>query len=121
MENFLQDVRHAIRGLSKNKSFTAATTLTLALGIGANTAIFSVVSGVVLRPLPFPNPERLVRIYDTSPLLPEGGSVAFGTVEEYRRQAQSLEAVAGYEVSARYLHAASEVQRVMAVVAERDL
>jgi predicted permease len=62
METILREIRHSIRVLLKQRSFTAVALLTLTLGIGANTAIFSVVNGVLLRPLPFPHPEQLVII-----------------------------------------------------------
>ncbi|HEX7957961.1 MAG TPA: permease prefix domain 1-containing protein, partial [Pyrinomonadaceae bacterium] len=64
METLLQDVRYGVRTLARNKGFTAVAVLTLALGIGANSAIFSVINSVLLRPLPFAAPDRLVRVYE---------------------------------------------------------
>src|SRR6202171_4904719 len=64
IENFLMDVRFGLRMLRKNPGFTAVAVLTLALGIGANTAMFSLVDGVLLKPLPFPESDRLVSLFE---------------------------------------------------------
>ena len=118
MDALEQDLRFAARGLARSRGFAAATLATLALGIGATTAIFSVVSRLMLSPLPFPEPERLAHLYGTSRLVPERDH-AFNLVE-VRRQSASLEALAGYEVGARYWRGAGEPERVPSVKVERD-
>jgi putative ABC transport system permease protein len=65
MNSFLQDIRHGARSLRKSPGFSAVAVLTIGLGLGANTAIFSVLNGVLLRPLPFREPERLVSLWET--------------------------------------------------------
>jgi putative ABC transport system permease protein len=95
METALHDLRYAVRILIKNPGFTAVAVLTLALGIGANTAIFSVVNAVVLRPLPYPHPERLVRgtwQFETG----EIDAVTALVFEYWKDHTRAFETVAGY-------------------------
>ena len=98
METFWQDFKFSGRMLAKNPGFTAAAILTLALGIGANTAIFSVVDAVLFRPLPFRDPGRLVWI---SNLGPEGGGLSGVTTRvsnfsDWRRMNQSFDGITAY-------------------------
>ena len=66
MQDLIRDLKHTLRRLARTPVFTIATLVTLALGIGANTAIFSVIHSVLLKPLPFPEPDRLVRLREAS-------------------------------------------------------
>jgi predicted permease len=91
----VQDVRYGVRGLLRTPGFTLVAVLTLALGIGANTAIFGVVRGVLLRELPYPEPERLVRLWQPAPENPRG-PFSFPDFEDWRTQSQSLEAAGAY-------------------------
>jgi len=97
LETLAQDVRSGVRMLRKSPGFTLVVMVTLALGIGANTAIFSVVHAVLLRPLPFADPDRLVRVWSA---YPEEG-VELGTTSpldlaDWRAQSGSFAAIAGY-------------------------
>src|SRR5688572_15158052 len=87
-----QEFRFAARRLAKSPGFTAVAALTLAVGIGANTAIFSVVNAVLLRPLPYPEPDRLVMIEETDE--GEPNNVGFATFADWRQQTASFEAMA---------------------------
>jgi len=69
-ETLVRDTRHALRRLRKTPTFTAAAILTLALGIGGNTAIFAVIDGILIRPLPYPHAEDLVSVWHTTSGLP---------------------------------------------------
>lgn len=70
LETLSRDTRHAIRGLRRTPGFTATIVLTLALGVGANTAIFAVIDTILIKPLPYPQAEALVSIWHTAPGLP---------------------------------------------------
>jgi predicted permease len=112
------DLRQATRALARSRSFTITAVATLALGIGATTAAFGVLSGVLLRPLPFTDSDRLVQLYGSTPVDPESGAVRY--VGELRNQSRSFEAIAGYEVGARYLRDEDGAERLLAVRTEMD-
>ena len=95
----LSDLRYAARALTKNPGFTAIAIVTLALGIGANTAIFSVVNGVLLRPLPYGDPDRLVQVW-TSTTDESRSNHSAGDFIDLQRENQSLTAIAGYRAGA---------------------
>ena len=96
METLWQDLRHGFRALRKSPGFMAVAVLTLGLGIGANTAIFSVVENVLLRPLPYRDPSALVQIWNTYlPQFPQAGNSP-GDFQDFRRQARSFSEMAAF-------------------------
>jgi predicted permease len=114
LEAVLQDVRYALRWLGRNPIFTIAVITTLALGIGATTAVFSVVDSLLLRPLPYPNSERIVRIWNT--FSPRGmNEIPLSEPEflEYR-QSQSLAHVAGFSLGTLTLTGTGDPLRIPA-------
>jgi putative ABC transport system permease protein len=90
-----QDLRYGFRTLRKNPGFTAIAMLALALGIGANTAIFSVVNGVLLRPLEYPEPDRLLKIWETTAEFHQA-SVAYPNFLDWRRESRSFTDMGAY-------------------------
>jgi predicted permease len=96
MQMLLQDLRYAARMLRKNLGFTAVAVLTLALGIGANTAIFSVVNTVLLRPLPYPHPNRLVLLGETSQEVPDM-SISMADFNDWRAMNTVFESTVAYQ------------------------
>jgi predicted permease len=90
MNRLIQDLRYALRQLRRSPGFTAVAVLTLALGIGANTAIFSIVQGVVLAPLPYLQPERLVMVWENNPRFPRVWD-SYPNFQDWQRTAQSFQ------------------------------
>jgi predicted permease len=112
-ETLWQDLRYAIRMLAKNRGFTAVAVITLALGIGATTAIFTVVNAVLLRPLPYPHPEQLVYVqeilgeYGLSPFVPNREFAA------WRNQSRTLSPIAAYKDFTANLTGGGEPVRII--------
>jgi len=96
VEQTLRDVRFAGRSLRRSPAGSLLAVVTIGLGIGASTAFFSLLSGIVLRPLPYPEPDRLVRIHDANP---DAGisraGLASGNIDDWRRRNRALEGIAG--------------------------
>ena len=123
IESLLQDIRYGIRTLGKNPGFTAVAVLTLALGIGANTAIFSVVENVLLRPLPYPQPGNLVQIWNTYPPQAPRAGLSPGDYADWRQQNASFSEMGGYaHISQGFnLTGEGEPQRVLGSYASAGL
>ena len=120
LANFLRDMRYAARQLVKTPGFTVVAILTLGLGIGATSAIFSVVNGVLLRPLPYPEPDRLVRVHE---IVPQYGlfSVAPATFLDWRQQNSVFEHIAAYPSGSVTLAGTEGPERVPSASASWDL
>lgn len=94
-----RDFRYAVRSLLSRPLFVVAASLTLAIGIGANAALFSVIDAVLLRPLPYPEPERLVSVFETQPELGDvRHAPAPGNVIDWRRESETLSSIAAWWV-----------------------
>ena len=98
MASFLQDLAYAARVLRKSPGFTAIALLTLAIGIGANTAVFSVFHAVLLRPLPYPNAQDIVAIWEKRPREADSMRVTVSAADfvDWRRTARSFSSMALY-------------------------
>lgn len=114
LEDGARDIRFAARTLRRSPGYTLASISTLALGIGAATAAFTLVNGILLRPLPYPEPDRLVAIKHTAPGLGlEETGVSGGLYLHYRSQASSLESLGLYfEDAATVTYAGGELERI---------
>jgi predicted permease len=116
------DVRYGLRTLVRSPGFTAVAVIALALGIGANTAVFTVVNSVLLRPLPFPEPERLFALSAVPEHLPfaSGPMLSDGLYLEFRKQDRLFEKLAAFYSSRRNMTGAGDAQSVMAAWVTAD-
>ncbi|MEW6734689.1 MAG: ABC transporter permease, partial [Acidobacteriota bacterium] len=97
MRELLQDLHYALRMLRKQLGFTIIALFTLALGIGANTAIFSVVNGVLLRPLPYPNPDQIVQVWESDELSGDlRSTISSHNLQDWRARTQTFQQITGY-------------------------
>jgi predicted permease len=118
MRTFLEDLRFAARSLRKTPGFTAVAIITLALGLGATTAIFTIVSNVLLRPLPFPDGDRMVRVWET---FPSGrGSVSRPNFEDWKAGVRSLELLSTVAHGSYNVVADGEAERMVGVRVSED-
>jgi predicted permease len=113
MNGLGQDLRYAVRQLRKNRGFTAVATLTLALGIGANTAIFSVVNAVLLNPLPFPSANRIVSLFEATPNFPRG-SISYPNFLDWQRNNHAFEGMAAFRWTDGAITGVGEAEEVRA-------
>ena len=121
MEIVMQDLLYAFRTLSRNVAFSSVVVLTLALGIGANTAIFTVVNGVLLKPLPYPDPDRLLMLWESSLTDRNLGTVAPSNFFDWREQSHSFEKMAAIDPSPDFiLNGSGQARRLAGAAVSRD-
>jgi len=111
VRNFWQDVRYGLRVFSKSSGFAAIAILTLALGIGANTALFSVVNGVLLNPLPFPNPDQLLAVYSRTSSFGES-SISYPNFLDWHKDNNSFSSISAFRSEDYNMTGAGEPERL---------
>src|SRR6202048_1417758 len=120
MSLLIQDLRYSFRLLGKNPAFTVVALVALALGIGANTAIFSVVNAVLLRPLPYDEADRLVFLTETSKTMDEI-SVSYPNFTDWRNQNHVFENIGVYNRESYNLTGGGEPERILTAQVSADL
>ena len=121
MDILFKDIRYAIRSLMRKPGFVAIAIITLGLGIGANTAMFTVVNAVLLRPLSFPEPEQLVQLDGVNPRHGiTDSNMSIPDILDWQKQSQSFESIAGYVVGGVLVVSGDETERVRAAGVSDD-
>ncbi len=118
--DFVKDVRFAFRMMAKNPAFATVVILTLALGIGANTALFSVVNGVLLRPLPFPQPAELVALHE-SKMNFTSGSISYPNFRDWQRMNHTFSGMAIMRSASFTLTGRGEAEQIRAGLVTSDV
>jgi len=118
-EVLLQDVRYGLRMLRRSPGFTAVAILTLTLGIGANTAIFSVVNGVLLNPLPYPHPEQLITLHESKPNF-QYGSISYPNFRDWQKENRSFASMAIFRSSSFTLTGLGDAEQVRGYFVSSD-
>jgi putative ABC transport system permease protein len=121
LDGWAQDTAYAFRLLRKRKAFSLLCVLTIAVGVGASTALFAVVDAVLLRPLPFPDPEALVRVFDTNSRAGiEQTGITTGNLADWSRRARLFRGIAGYYSMGRTLSGEGESEVVLTAQVSAD-
>ena len=121
MENLIKDIRFGVRSFLKRPGFLIIAVSTLALGIGATTAMFTVVNSVLLRPLQFPEPERIVLLEGVNPR--QGitqSNMSVPDIDDWQKQSQSFEQIAAFTSGGVFLSSGDETERVRATAVSTD-
>lgn len=119
LETLLRDVGYGLRMMRAHPGFTAVAVLTLAIGIGANTALFSVVNGVLFKPLPFPHPEQLVRLSESKPNFAHG-SISYPNFRDWQQQNRTFTAIAIARPTGFSLTGRGEAEQLDAMAVSSD-
>ena len=122
MGGIFRDIRYAVRRLSKDVGFTVAAVVTLALGIGANTAIFSVINAVLLRPLPFHDPDRIVAVWQENRAFNlKNSPIAMGNYVDFRAQSKAFDQMGAVEARQFQLTGDADAEQVQGGLATSSL
>ena len=121
MQSFLRDLRYAIRVMAGNRAFSAAAIIVLALGIGANSVIFSVVNAVLLSSLPYPDADRIVMVFESDRQRQTQEAVSAANFLDWREQNQVFESIAAFREENMSLTGADRPERIPSVIATADL
>ena len=120
MGTLWQDLRYGIRMLLRSRGFTVVAVLSLAIGIGANTTIFSLINALLLRPLPVAAPERLVNVHATSPDGSSFHSFSYPDYVDYRDQTEVFDDLAAYTINTYSLNTGGQSERIFGIVTSEN-